>query len=54
MSVCIDTNIEITSGLTEDDKIITGPYNVVSKTLNPGDLLEVQNKSSRTSEGKEE
>ena len=49
-----DTNIEITSGLTEDDKIITGPYNVVSKTLNPGDLLEVQNKSSRTSEGKEE
>lgn len=38
-----DTNIEIISGLNKDDKIITGPYNVVSKTLNAGDLIEVKN-----------
>ena len=39
-----DTNIEIISGLSKDDKIITGPYNMVSKILNPGDLVEVKNK----------
>jgi HlyD family secretion protein len=40
-----DTNIEIVSGLSQEDKIITGPYNVVSKTLNAGDLIEEKNKS---------
>jgi len=45
-----DTNIEIVEGLSEDDEIITGPYNTVSKTLKPGDLIEVQNKKSTTSE----
>lgn len=38
-----DANIEILSGLKEGDIIITGPYNVVSKTLNPGDKIEVIN-----------
>ena len=38
-----DTNIEILSGLKAGDIIITGPYNVVSKTLNPGDKIEVKN-----------
>ncbi|MEO5787408.1 MAG: efflux RND transporter periplasmic adaptor subunit [Gelidibacter sp.] len=37
-----DTNIEILSGLKAGDVIITGPYNVVSKTLNPGDKIEVK------------
>ena len=37
-----DTNIEVVSGLKEGDEIITGPYNVVSKTLKSGD--KVQNK----------
>lgn len=41
-----DTNIEITSGLGKGDKIITGPYNMVSKTLKPGDLLEEKKKKS--------
>ena len=41
-----DTTIEIISGLSKDDKIITGPYNMVSKKLNPGDLLKVKNKKS--------
>jgi len=35
-----DTNIEIVSGLKEGDKIITGPYNLVSKTLKPGEKVE--------------
>ncbi|WP_299333807.1 efflux RND transporter periplasmic adaptor subunit [uncultured Psychroserpens sp.] len=35
-----DTNIEITSGLQEGDEIITGPYNIVSKTLKSGDKIE--------------
>lgn len=39
-----DTNIEITSGLSEGDNIITGPYNLVSKTLKPGDLIEEKKK----------
>ncbi|WP_407557812.1 efflux RND transporter periplasmic adaptor subunit [Winogradskyella sp. 4-2091] len=47
-----DTNIEIISGLSKDDKIITGPYNMVSKNLNPGDLLEITNKKSEGSSEK--
>lgn len=35
-----DTNIEIVSGLKEGDEIITGPYNIVSKTLKSGDKIE--------------
>ncbi len=49
-----DTNIEIVSGLSKDDKIITGPYNMVSKTLKPGDLIEEKNKKAESSESKEE
>lgn len=43
-----DTNIEVTSGLKEGDEIITGPYNVVSKTLKPGDRIE--NKDNKKDE----
>lgn len=50
-----DTNIEIMEGLTKDDKIITGPYNMVSKTLKAGDLIvEKNNKSKASDEGKQE
>lgn len=35
-----DSKIEIISGLKEGDRIITGPYNVVSKTLKSGDKIE--------------
>lgn len=45
-----DTSIEIISGLEEYDKIITGPYNVVSKTLKPGDLIEEKNKKSESTD----
>lgn len=40
-----DTNIEIISGLKEGDKIITGPYNMVSRTLKPGDKVEEKSDS---------
>lgn len=49
-----DTYIEIVAGLSKDDKIITGPYNVVSKTLNPGDLIEEKNIQVGASEDKGE
>lgn len=35
-----DSKIEIVSGLKEGEQIITGPYNVVSKTLKSGDKVE--------------
>lgn len=35
-----DSKIEIVSGLKQGDQIITGPYNVVSKTLKSGDKVE--------------
>jgi HlyD family secretion protein len=34
-------NIEITSGLKEGEKIVTGPYNAVSKTLRSGSKVQV-------------
>lgn len=32
-------NIEIIDGITESDHIVTGPYTVISKTLNDGDVV---------------
>ena len=43
-----DTNIEIVSGLEEGDQIITGPYNVVSKTLSAGDEVVVESEKKST------
>lgn len=37
-------NIEITEGLKEGDMVITGPYDVVSKTLKPGKQVKVVDK----------
>ncbi|MCL6216813.1 efflux RND transporter periplasmic adaptor subunit [Zunongwangia pacifica] len=36
-----DANIQITDGLEEGETVITGPYNVVTKTLKSGDKVEV-------------
>lgn len=47
-----DTNIEVISGLEENDEIITGPYNMVSRTLDNCD--KVKTKSSKKEETKEE
>lgn len=37
-------NIEVVSGLKEGDTVITGPYDVVSKTLKEGDKVKVVDK----------
>ncbi|WP_418264782.1 efflux RND transporter periplasmic adaptor subunit [Flavobacterium faecale] len=34
-----DSNIEVVSGLSKGDLVITGPYNTVSKELNSGDKI---------------
>jgi len=36
-----DSNIQITSGLSEGEEVITGPYNTVTKTLKAGDKIEI-------------
>lgn len=48
-----DTNIEIVSGLDEGDEIITGPYNVVAKTLKPGDKIEKKDNEKKQVETSE-
>ena len=37
-----DTNIEIISGLNEGDEVITGPYNVVTKSLKNGGKVKIK------------
>jgi HlyD family secretion protein len=39
-------NIEITEGLKEGDEVITGPYDVVSKSLKEGDKVKVVDKKA--------
>ena len=39
-------NIEVVSGLQEGDEVVTGPYEVVSKTLKDGDKVKVVPKES--------
>ena len=38
--------IEILEGLSEDDEVIIGPYNAISKKLNEGTLVKVQEKGA--------
>ena len=47
-----DTNIEIISGLQENDEVITGPYNTVTKSLESGD--KVEEKSDKEKEDNED
>ena len=49
-----DSNIEIVSGLSEEDEIITGPYNVVSKTLKSGDKIKQKQKEKEDEKDKDE
>jgi HlyD family secretion protein len=46
MGIQDDKFIEILEGITENDEIVTGPYEVVSQTLKPGDKLQVETNSS--------
>lgn len=45
-----DRNIEIISGLSEGETVITGPYNTVTKSLKSGDEITVQNQTNRPTE----
>ncbi|MCB0431523.1 MAG: efflux RND transporter periplasmic adaptor subunit, partial [Mangrovimonas sp.] len=47
-----DSNIEVISGLNENDEIITGPYNMVSRTLDNCDKVKAKgsNESKKDSE----
>ncbi|MCZ6595329.1 MAG: efflux RND transporter periplasmic adaptor subunit [Bacteroidetes bacterium] len=49
-----DSNIEITSGLTENDIVITGPYNLVTKKLKSGDKVEEKSSERDTKEDSED
>jgi len=49
-----DTNIEILSGLEDGDVVITGPYNTVTKTLKPGDKIEVKSDKKEAEEESDE
>ena len=40
-----DSNIQVTSGLSEGEEVITGPYNTVTKTLKCGDEVQVMNEA---------
>lgn len=42
-----DTNIEIIKGLKKGDEVITGPYNLVSKELNPDDKVKIKPKDPK-------
>jgi HlyD family secretion protein len=37
-----DTNIEVTKGLKKGDEVITGPYQLVTKDLNPNDKVKTK------------
>lgn len=49
-----DTNIEITAGLSENEMVITGPYNLVSKRLESGDKVEEENSEKKEEEDTDE
>jgi HlyD family secretion protein len=36
-----DTEIEVVSGLSEGDEVVSGPYRVLSKSLKDGDKVSV-------------
>jgi HlyD family secretion protein len=40
-----DEFIEIKEGLTTDKKVVTGPYNTISKDLKKGDLIKIEDKT---------
>ena len=49
-----DSNIEITSGISESDVVITGPYNTVTKRLKSGDKVAQESSENEEKEDKED
>lgn len=49
-----NTNIEIVEGLQENDEIITGPYNTVTKSLKNGDAVEIKKEEQTKDKNQED
>jgi HlyD family secretion protein len=49
-----DTYIEVLSGLKKGETIVTGPYTVITKELNPDDVVYVKSKEELAKEKKKE
>jgi len=49
-----DSNIEITSGISQNDVVITGPYNTVTKRLKSGDKVAQESSEEDEKEDKED
>ena len=47
-----DTNIEVISGLSRGDVVITGPYTTVTKDLNSGDKVKAKVDNAAKAKGK--
>jgi HlyD family secretion protein len=47
-----DKFIQITEGVSENEEIITGPYEVVAQSLKPGDKIKVRSGTDQTETGK--
>ena len=47
-----DTYIEVLSGLKKGETIVTGPYTIVTKELNPDDVVYVKTKEQIAAEKK--
>jgi len=47
-----DTYIEVLSGLKKGETIVTGPYTIVTKELNPDDVVYVKSKEEIAAEKK--
>jgi HlyD family secretion protein len=42
-----DSHIVILSGVSESETVVTGPYRAVSRTLEPGNLIEIKEDTQR-------
>jgi HlyD family secretion protein len=47
LGISDDMYYEVTEGLTEGDLVITGPFRILSRTLNDGDLVSVKEKEEK-------
>jgi HlyD family secretion protein len=43
--------VEIASGLKEGEKIVTGPFSAITKTLNDGDEVRIKSKEKKKTKG---
>ena len=49
-----DSNIEIVTGLSEDEVVITGPYTTVTKSLKTGDKVKLESNKGKEDESEDD